>query len=172
MIGCLMRRIREMSMKRMVAVLVVTGSLILVAEGYSQMGMMGRGGMMGGGGMMNTSVLRHQYVMHNGIDPLYASKVNPLKSKPENIQAGKKLYDRFCASCHGISGLGNGPAGKNMTPQPPNIAASSKMPMATDGYLYWTIAKGGVPLQSPMPPFKRMLKEDQIWEIILYLRVM
>jgi mono/diheme cytochrome c family protein len=46
----------------------------------------------------------------------------------------------------------------------------SKMPMATDGYLSWTIAEGGVPLQTAMPPFKSILKEDDIWKIIIYLR--
>lgn len=42
--------------------------------------------------------------------------------------------------------------------------------MTTDGYLYWTIADGGAPLGTAMPPFKSMLKEDQIWKIIIYLR--
>jgi mono/diheme cytochrome c family protein len=44
------------------------------------------------------------------------------------------------------------------------------MPMASDGYLYWTIAEGGVSLKTAMPPFKGALKPDQIWQIILYLR--
>lgn len=46
------------------------------------------------------------------------------------------------------------------------------MPMATDGYLFWTIAEGGAPVGSAMPAFKQTLKEDDIWKIITYLRTL
>ena len=149
-------------MKKILAVL-VTGASFLPVPGYSQMGMMP-------GGMMNMSTLRHQFVMGHGIDPHYASKVNPLPITRENITAGQKLYEQNCAACHGPTGLGNGPAGKNLNPPPANIAASSKMPMSSDGYLYWTIAEGGVPLHTAMPPFKNTLKPNQIWKIMIFLR--
>lgn len=67
-------------------------------------------------------------------------------------------------------GLGDGPDGKNLFPRPANIAAASKMPMASDGYLLWAISEGGVPLGSAMPPFKDALKEEDIWKVILYIR--
>jgi mono/diheme cytochrome c family protein len=153
-------------MKRLFTVLAVVGALILAPQAYGQMGMMGRGGMMG------MSMIRHRYVMMNGIDPRYASKVNPLPVTAENIKAGEKLYEQTCASCHGVTGLGNGPAGKNLIPPPTNIAALSKMMMATDGYLYWTIAEGGVPLGTAMPAFKGILNEYQIWEIIIFIRTL
>ena len=44
------------------------------------------------------------------------------------------------------------------------------MPIATDGYLYWTIAEGGTPLGTAMPPFKNVLKDAEIWKVISYLR--
>jgi mono/diheme cytochrome c family protein len=47
---------------------------------------------------------------------------------------------------------------------------AAKMPIATDAYLYWTIAEGGVPVESAMPPFKAALGEGEIWDIIGYLR--
>lgn len=151
-------------MKIPFAVLTVLGVLLLSLQAFSQMGMMR------GGGMMNMSMIRHQFVMRNGIDSRYASKVNPLQSTAENIGAGKRLYEQNCASCHGLTGLGDGETGKSLIPRPANIATFSKMPMATDGYLYWTIAEGGVPLGTAMPPFKGVRKEDQIWKIIIFLR--
>lgn len=150
-------------MKKFLSVLTVFGASFLPLPGLAQMGIMR------GGGMVNMSVIRHQYVARNGLDPKYASKVNPLPGSAANFKAGQKLYERNCASCHGPTGLGNGPAGKNLNPPPPNIAASSKMPMSSDGYLYWTIAEGGVPLHTAMPPFKSTLKPDQIWKIIIFL---
>jgi mono/diheme cytochrome c family protein len=46
------------------------------------------------------------------------------------------------------------------------------MPMASDGYLYWTIAEGGEPVGSAMPAFGDALSEDEIWQIVAYLRQM
>jgi len=140
------------------------GVLLLFATVHGQMGMMH------GRGMMGMSYVRHHYFMRHGVDRRYASKVNPLRPTAENLAEGKALYDQRCALCHGAKGLGNGPAAKGLNPPPADIAALAGMPMATDGYLYWTIAEGGVPLGTPMPPFKDTLKEDQIWKIILYIR--
>jgi mono/diheme cytochrome c family protein len=120
--------------------------------------------------MMGGSVLRHQYVMQNGLPAKYASLSDPLRPTRKNLSAGKKLYQANCSSCHGASGLGDGPAAQALNPPPANIAATSRMPMATDGYLYWTIAEGGAPLKSAMPAFQGGLTPDQIWQIILYLR--
>lgn len=151
-------------MKIPFAILIALGALLLSAQAFSQMGMMM------GKGMMNMSMIRHQFVMRNGIDPKYSSKVNPLQSTGDNIEAGKKLYEQNCASCHGLTGLGDGEAGKGLNPPPANIATFIKMPMATDSYLSWTIAEGGVPIGTAMPPFKDVLKEEQMWRIIIYLR--
>ena len=132
----------------------------------------GRMGMMHGGEMMGPSTVRHQFAMRNGIDPKYASKVNPLPASPENIAEGRHLYEENCLACHGAKGLGDGKAGSALNPPPADIATAGKMPIATDGYLYWTIAEGGVPLGTQMPPFKDVLNADQIWKVILYLRAL
>ena len=156
-------------MKKSLFGLLVLTSLLLSIYGYGQMGMMDEKGMMKGD-MMNMSMTRHHFVMRNGIDKKYVNKANPLSSTSNNITDGRLLYEQNCASCHGTSGQGDGDAGKNLNPRPANIAMFSKMPMATDGYLFWTIAEGGTPLQTTMPPFKSILKEDDIWKIIIYLR--
>jgi mono/diheme cytochrome c family protein len=154
----------EVNMKRLFTGAAALGALLLAAQVYGQMGMMGRGGMMG------MCMTRHHYVMMNGIDARYASKINPLPNTAATLKSGKRLYGQDCASCHGVTGLGNGPAGQNLNPPPSNIALLIRMPMATDGFLYWTIAEGGVPIGTGMPAFKGSLKEKQLWEIISYIR--
>jgi mono/diheme cytochrome c family protein len=153
-------------MKRLFAVAAVWGALLLATPVFGQMGMMGRGGMMG------MSMIRHRYAMMNGIDPQYAALVNPLPVTAENIKAGEKLYEPTCAGCHGTTGLGNGAAGRTLNPPPSNLAALSKMRMATDAYLDWAIADGGVPLGRAMPAYKGVLSQDQIWKIIIFLRTL
>ncbi len=154
-------------MKRNFIVAMLCGLSLLPSLGHAQMGMMKDGCC-----MMNMSMLRHHFVMMNGIDQRYASKINSIDNTTENISAGKKLYEQNCARCHGSEGLGDGEEGKTLEPRPANIAAFSKMPMATDGYLFWTISEGGVPVGSQMPPFKNSLKESEIWRIILYVRAL
>ena len=123
--------------------------------------------MIGGRGMMASP--RHAYVMRHGIDPKYVRARNPLEPSAANLEAGEKLYRLNCAVCHGDSGLGN-EAGEKLEPPAARLAGSSRMPIATDGFYEWTISEGGVPLRSAMPPFKNVLKQEDIWKIVLYLR--
>ena len=135
-------------------------------------GMMMEQGDMSGGCMMNMSMARHHYVMRKGIGDDYAGASNPLAETQAEIQQGRLLYERHCATCHGESGRGDGPAGKQLRPRPANIARFAKMPMASDGYLLWTISEGGEPVGSAMPPMKDVLSSEEIWKVIAYLREM
>jgi len=149
-------------MTRILIVLLAFWLGLVPIPGFAQMGMMHDG----------MSHRRHQFVMTQGIDSHYTNKQNPLAATANNIAGGKKLYDQNCAACHGKTGAGDGEAGKGLNPRPANIAAFSKMPMATDGYLFWTIAEGGIPIGTAMPPFKGALKDNDVWKIILYMRNM
>lgn len=133
------------------------------------------GGGMHGGGMhgadgTQVSMLRHRYVHQHGIDAPYADKTRPLQPSAADVAAGQKLYAQQCAVCHGPAGRGDGEAGQALTPPPADLAVAAKLPMATDAYLYWTVAEGGVPVGSAMPPFKSVLGETEIWQLIGYLR--
>ena len=125
----------------------------------------------GMGGMSGMpSMLRHQYVMRNGIPAAYRDASNPLPATAENIRAGGRLFASNCATCHGPQGLGNGPAGRDLDPPPANIARFVRSPMANDPYLFWTISEGGAPVGSAMPAFKSVLSDTARWQIIRYLR--
>lgn len=157
-------------MLRMLALAVLLVGLSLPMAGDAQMGWGGGHGMMGGPGMMRGSFVRRSFVMRYGVDPRYAGKVNPLPPTVQNMRAGQALYAQNCAACHGANGRGNGPAGANLNPPPANLIGIGRMPMITDGYLYWTIAEGGTQLHTAMPPFKGALSEKQIWQLVLFLR--
>lgn len=97
----------------------------------------------------------------------YAGKTNPLGS--DAATAGKAIYDVQCASCHGESGKGDGPAGKALTPPAANLVESNTN--YGDDYLYFRVAEGGAmdPYNSSMPPFKNVLSEDEIWQVIAHV---
>jgi mono/diheme cytochrome c family protein len=112
----------------------------------------------------------HQFMMRNGLPAQYAKARNPLAPTAANVAAGRALYMEHCASCHGRTGKGDGEAGRDLNPPPPTIDAVAQMPMAQDGYLLWTIDRGGEALDTAMPAFKDVLDHKQQWQVILFLR--
>ena len=93
-----------------------------------------------------------------------ATKPNPIKSDAASIDRGKKTYFQNCASCHGAKAMGDGPAAAALTPKPANLAMMSGM--HPDGDFAWKIANG----RGAMPAWKNTLSENQIWELVNYLK--
>ena len=80
-----------------------------------------------------------------------------------NTDNGQPLYAQYCATCHGDSGLGDGPgtvdnASKGPAPFPAGMS---------EAYIYWRIWEG-VP-DSMMYNFKWLLNDQQTWEITTYM---
>ena len=102
----------------------------------------------------------------------YASKVNPLAGKADAVSEGAALFQANCASCHGAEGRGDGPAGTSLDPKPVNLAAVQED--FSDAYLFWLISEGGAtsPFNSLMPSWKSLLDEQQIWQVITFLRTL
>jgi len=130
--------------------------------------MMGHG--MRGGGMMGNTSPRRPYVMRFGLPESYRNLSNPLPPTADNIAAGRQLFQAQCAACHGSSARCDGPAASQLNPPPSDLVFAVQTPIASDAYLYWTIAEGGAPIGSAMPPFQNTFTPDEAWKIILYLR--
>ena len=113
---------------------------------------------------------RHWTFMNGQIPARYQNLKNPMDGSDANIMKGQKLYLDKCASCHGIEGLGEGEAGNDLYPSPALLAFIVQMPIAVDSYLMWTISEGGADLNTGMPAFKETLNDDEIWQVITYVR--
>ncbi len=101
-----------------------------------------------------------------------SKKGSPLKATPENISAGKKIYQTgakplACAQCHGANGKGDGKMAKGMNPKPRDFSCQAMMKNIPDGQLYWIIKNGSK--GTGMMGFKT-LKDDQIWQVVAYIR--
>jgi mono/diheme cytochrome c family protein len=106
-----------------------------------------------------------------GIPVLYASARDPLPNTPATLSRGATILRQNCAACHGPSGYGNGPAGKELVPPPADLAWLAKTPEGrSDPYMLWTNSEGGQPVGSDMPSFKTRLSTDEIWSVIAYVR--
>ena len=104
------------------------------------------------------------------IPEAYAGLNSPVPAEEESINRGGDLYTTHCASCHGDGGMGDGPAGQSLNPPAAPIAHTSQM--LGDDYLFWRISEGGAPFGSAMPPWAGTLSEENIWDIINYVRAL
>lgn len=87
---------------------------------------------------------------------------------PGDPVAGKKNYDTFCITCHGPTGLGDGPGGANLNPKPKNLAESKR----TDEEMKKVIKEGGaaVGLSPGMMAWGTMLSDQDIANVIAFIR--
>ncbi len=100
----------------------------------------------------------------------YQGKSNPAPTDEESLARGEKIYAQQCATCHGDGGMGDGPAGQNLDPAPAPIAHTSQM--LGDSYLFWRISEGGAQFNTAMIPYKSILSEQDIWDVINYTRAL
>jgi mono/diheme cytochrome c family protein len=94
-----------------------------------------------------------------------ASTTNPIRADDRSLAAGKGIYLKECAACHGETGRGNGPDAANLSRQPPDFAAPL-IRQQTDGEFFWKITEG----KKPMPRFARSLNDEQRWHLVNYIR--
>ncbi len=100
--------------------------------------------------------------------PSDAAKVrNPIAPTAESIAAGRQVYQRRCASCHGASGAG-GP-GNDLIPAAPSLIDDQWDHGSTDGEIFDSI-KNGIPPEFNMVPWKDTLTDDEIWNVVNYIR--
>jgi mono/diheme cytochrome c family protein len=117
------------------------------------------------------SMPRHQLAMMWGVPEPYRSLSNPLPQSRTTVNRGAVIYTENCASCHGVTGAGDGEAGHDLTPPPGNLAWLSQMPVVKwDPFMYWTVAEGGVQFGTAMPAFRDVLSKDDIWAVIAYIQ--
>lgn len=102
----------------------------------------------------------------------YAGLQNPLEGEPGAVDSGRQVYQVNCDACHGKTGQGDGPAAGGMEPAPTNLAQAEGN--LSDGYLFWRIKEGGMmpPFNSTMPAWGGILTDEQIWQVITYLRTL
>ena len=96
----------------------------------------------------------------------YAGKTNPLGA--DTSAEGAQVFKTNCETCHGPQGHGDGPIGEALDPKPMNLAELQTV--ASDDYIFWRISEGRP--GTSMPPWKNILTEEQIWQIVAFLRTL
>lgn len=98
---------------------------------------------------------------------------NPVAANFDSLKNGQVIYNRYCTTCHGPKGHGDGPvAGPPFGTGPfglvlPVGGPASVVKAFSDGHIYTTITNG----RGRMPSYRRIPPQDR-WDVINYIRDM
>jgi mono/diheme cytochrome c family protein len=95
----------------------------------------------------------------------YAARVlsNPISLSPEVVEEGKVLYGRYCQSCHGEGGLGDGKVADQYKGVA-NLVAKAKV--VTEGHIFHVITHG----KGRMWPHGSQVNPDERWKIVHFVK--
>jgi mono/diheme cytochrome c family protein len=101
--------------------------------------------------------------------PEYQLK-DPLPVTIDNIDAGKRIWTRECAVCHGDEGEGQGIYRMGIEPVPPNFNNPANYIPYVDADYFWRVSEG-VPWTA-MPTWKLVYNATERWQLVQYIRTM
>ncbi len=93
-----------------------------------------------------------------------AHAVNPVPADNSSVERGKKIFLQNCSACHGENAEGLDAQTIGLEKSPPNL--KERIKMHPDGDFFWKIQEG----RGDMPGFKEDLTDEQIWELLNYIR--
>ncbi|MCX9009829.1 MAG: cbb3-type cytochrome c oxidase subunit I [Candidatus Methanoperedens sp.] len=92
---------------------------------------------------------------------------SPVLKDDINFTTGGKLYNLYCAQCHGVDGQGDGLASAYIKPEPANFTETSN-DFTMEGQWFWKVSEGVE--TTNMPPWKYVLPENDRWKVIYYVQ--
>lgn len=88
-------------------------------------------------------------------------------SEAAMLARGARVYQGFCAVCHGGAGRGDGPVVARGYPAPPSLLGETSLKL-TDSEMFDLITAG----RKNMPPYAAQLSPEDRRKVILYVRSM
>jgi len=114
--------------------------------------------------------------IENGDNPYRQLETSNPDEFRKHVENGRQVYYRNCVFCHGDDLGGNGMFAHGLNPIPTNFTDGQVLPNFRETFFFWRIAKGGpglpeegAPWDSAMPAWEKFLKEEEIWDVILFL---
>ena len=90
---------------------------------------------------------------------------NPVEATVGSIAAGRAVYFRECALCHGDDGRGDGPAASGLSIPPSDFRIH--IPFHSDRFFFLVMSNG---FGSAMPAFADRVSEEDRWNVLNYLQ--
>jgi mono/diheme cytochrome c family protein len=97
----------------------------------------------------------------------FKSMKNPVAQSDGSTKVGLALYTKNCTYCHGKSGLGDGVKARTLKDFPGDFSKADFQGLS-DGDIYYRTKTG----KGDMPKYEGKLADDDIWNIVNYLRTL
>lgn len=97
------------------------------------------------------------------------TRPNPQANNPDAVKNIERVYQSRCQVCHGVDGKGQTATGSRMFPRAGDLTGA-RLQTRSDGSIFWII-ENGLP-HTGMPGWKDVLKEDEIWQLVEYVRAL
>lgn len=104
----------------------------------------------------------------------WSPKFNTTLVSGADPNEGKQWYYVYCIACHGWTLQGDGPNAIELDPRPRTLTKGSYMNRKTNLELFQVIKGGGeaVSLSSSMPDWGNVLQDQDIWNVVAFIRAM
>jgi mono/diheme cytochrome c family protein len=102
--------------------------------------------------------------------PEAAQLKNPAAADATSLAAGKKVYAKNCANCHGDTGKGDGSLGEQLNPKPADLTDANWKHGSSDGEIFTLIRDGSK--GTGMKGFKSKLTVKEMWDVVNYVRTL
>ncbi len=89
-----------------------------------------------------------------------------IRGTPEQ---GKAIFEERCASCHGLTGKGDGPMAPFLSPRPASLISAGTS-VKSDKELLDVIANGKP--RTAMPAWKDLLSTEERYDVLSYIRTL
>ena len=100
----------------------------------------------------------------------FGVEINKSPITPVSLENGRKVFEKNCSICHGLTGNGDGPMAKQLDPRPavlsdPKLTGDNN----TIPYDNFEVINVGI-ANTSMKPWADILSEAQIWDVTYYIR--
>ncbi len=92
---------------------------------------------------------------------------NPIKMSEASARQGRRIFERFCVTCHGLKGDGKTDMAENIPVPLPDFTEGKWKFGATDGEIYSLIRFGS---ENGMDAYKERINEPRTWHLVNYIR--
>jgi len=97
----------------------------------------------------------------------YEKMKNTTEASAENVAIGKSLYSKHCKSCHGKTGLGDGPKADGVDGDLGDFSLE-EFQAQSDGALFYKSYIG----RDDMPNYEKKMADEEMWFVIHFIRTL
>lgn len=97
-----------------------------------------------------------------------AALINPTPATAGSAAAGKTIFARQCASCHGVGGKGDGVMAAKLKSKPSDLTDAEWTHGPSDGEIFTLIRDGA--RSAGMKAYRGILTDRQMWDLVNFIR--